>query len=260
MLVLTPPRTERLVLHDVAVLPDRLVLRLENGGSLELTLKVTVPDTAITSGQGRSVGRRTGSRNADRDQQIVEAFEQGATLDAIGQRFDLTRERVRQIVTRAGAKRRYRNVFDRFVSDHGTAIDEAFDTLRHPAAVAGQLGLPESKVRSYLLEREGETLPLRATRRRQYSDDQLVEALRKAGGEIGQLSAKKYGEWRNARAAAGERVPSQVLSFSDLVAGGEHCRRQMSSRDVPLDARTGGVGIRRVASRPFGPSSLDAQS
>src|SRR5262249_15200527 len=110
------PLPERLVLHDIAVLRDRLVLRLENRGSLELTLRVAIPDSPVTSEQRRSIRSRKGSRNPDRDRQIIEAYTGGAKLEEIGQRFGLTRQRVYQIVTRAHAERPYGNAFDRFVS------------------------------------------------------------------------------------------------------------------------------------------------
>src|SRR5262245_52488700 len=100
-------------------------------------------------------------RRRARNGLIGDLYTKGWTLQAIADLFGVTRERVRQIVGKAGARRPSRTAVERFALEHGTAIDATFSRMHNSDEVAKRLGLRPGSVRRYLKEagRLHESLP-----------------------------------------------------------------------------------------------------
>lgn len=167
-----------------------------------------------------------------RDARIIELREQGATLESIGAQFGLTRERVRQIVSRDGGApaglvrmRRRQAALDRV---------RAY-TSTHPgvdiADVASALGWSEAKVSSLLEPRERRLLRMASrTVSPVFSDAAVIDALRHAGELHGSpLSASAYDALVHAGRVSGPtsaRVVQRFQSWSKACSlAGVECGR-----------------------------------
>jgi transposase-like protein len=162
-----------------------------------------------------------------RDQRIVDAYLQGASLADIGREHGITRERVRQILAKHETSTRTRAdtvqmKYEAWVSTHGPDLDASFDASRSIAAVIE--AYPDfSKVwiRRYLNDRSWEQTPARRTNwSHRFSDDDLLAILRRCAVD-GRVtictynSAKRstdpstktiidrFGSWSEAARAAG---------------------------------------------------------
>jgi hypothetical protein len=153
-----------------------------------------------TAGQSR----RT-SPNADRNRQIVEMWATGATLAEVGERFGLTRERVRQLVNKAEAERettpmdlrraahaaRWIDFTDtygpkiRFLAAQCTSIDQIHGHLPDTSA---------ADIAEFLREHGIRCRGDRPVKRR-WSDDDVLTCLQVAFDELGPLTVKSYADW-----------------------------------------------------------------
>lgn len=145
------------------------------------------------------------SRNAERaarDQQIVALRDEGVTLEEIGQKFGITRERARQIVEKAngtGAEElRARRRQQRDEADRALAAVIRQDILDHPgsrkADVAERLGL-DARTVSRLLPADVAALVVEDNRNagvRTWTDEAILDAMRSAATYEYPLSGSAY--------------------------------------------------------------------
>lgn len=186
----------------------------------------------------------------ERARRMYELYANGATLETVGQRYGVTRERVRQIFRDADlptislAERRRRESEQR-----GGEIVAKFRELRDRRGVADALCLPKAAVDDVLRQR----LPAAEMRKRprydkKYSNDELIAMLREAsealGGVLtkedfecyacgktlgdgrawptGQTHMHRFGGWRKSLEAAGLRAnPSSAIAGQTLFNEGQ---------------------------------------
>lgn len=184
------------------------------------------------------VGEKSGTERASEMHQM---YADGATLEEVGRRYGMTRERVRQVFRAAGlpnislADRRRREIQRR--TDE---ILRAFDELKDLRAVAKSLDMPIAVVEE-VLRRELPAGRLRKPTKhgKKYSDEELVWMLREVSSELGGVLSKdafeacargrrlqdgrpwptaqthmlRFGSWRRSLEAAGLRAnPSSPIS------------------------------------------------
>lgn len=136
-----------------------------------------------------------------RNQAVVDAYLGGAPMAAVGAQFDITRERVRQILADAGVPSRTLSetnqlAYEAWVAEHGPALDAAFDERRSiQGVVAAHPGLRAAWVRRYLADRAHEQVLVRPPKQRRYRHDGLVAALRRAAVD-GHLTMGRYQQVR----------------------------------------------------------------
>lgn len=139
--------------------------------------------------------------------EMMEMYSQGHTLDEIGACFDLTRERVRQILTSTFGdyrsavpqelihERSLRRLAKRTAEwdeKYGPEVTRLFSEGKSDSAIAEVLGVARTRVTDYR-SRKG----LRHTRSQDWSDDDLLNALRIAEKESGEgLTIARYNAWR----------------------------------------------------------------
>lgn len=178
---------------------------------------------------------------AKRAQQMYELYARGATLAGVGERYGLTRERVRQIFHAAGlSKISAADRRRRIQEERADEIVKKFSELHSSDAVAKGLSLPKVSVEEVLRQR----VPASALRKRpeyakKYTDDELIGMVREASCALGGVLAKtsfeayargrvlddgrpwptaqthmlRFGTWRRALEAAGLRSnPSSPIA------------------------------------------------
>ncbi|HEY1457235.1 MAG TPA: sigma factor-like helix-turn-helix DNA-binding protein [Solirubrobacteraceae bacterium] len=144
---------------------------------------------------------------------MYELYEQGATLQEVGDEFGITRERVRQVFGKAGLETRsltqaalIRRETDRERSEE---IVESFLRLKSPRLTARELEIAENTVRSVLREQlsSGEYRVIaRKQPKQNYSDQELIAFLREAsaaGPTV--MTALAYGDYARSRRTADGR-------------------------------------------------------
>jgi len=157
--------------------------------------------------------RRQDSRVAD----MVRLRDEGATLDEIGKAYDLTRERVRQLLKSAGhtgaiARENVAAKRERAAQERLADVLAAYRRGDSTAEIAQQLDLHPAAVRDLLkvsvTPRDGAAR--RGTRRnwhqQHYSDDDLVDAVREVAERYGRTPTTEEYE----RAAAGGMLPTEL--------------------------------------------------
>jgi hypothetical protein len=138
-------------------------------------------------------------------------YQDGATLKVVGERYGVTRERVRQLFNKAGlatrsrqeASERNRDTIRRRIEEHRKQIVQGFLDTRNLDAVAAQHDVSISTVKAILKE----ALPSHEYRAltykpwpKQYTDDELIAFLRQAGAaQDGILSLASYRRFAGAR-------------------------------------------------------------
>jgi hypothetical protein len=174
---------------------------------------------------------------------MVALYQSGCTLQAIGDQFTISRERVRQVLLHAGydmaalradASRARRG---RIVDECGPQIELLLSSGREPREVASVLGVPADLVQGidslhprYRVRRRS----LRVNPQAKYTGDEVLECLRLANSAIGgvmttaeyaaeaagrvlsdgrpwpgpQTAMLRFGTWRSAMTAAG--LPSNA--------------------------------------------------
>ena len=148
----------------------------------------------------------------DHDPRVSEMhdlYAQGATLAQVGDRYGLSRERIRQLFAATGLPTRTlaetAEMNRRKARERGTEVVAAYRKLEDIRAVAEQLGVPQSIVREIVREERArqptrESARRRKPSRRRFSDQELLDALRAAHAELGGvLSVGMYGTWARGR-------------------------------------------------------------
>lgn len=172
----------------------------------------------INDGRARGVVTRKGriqeSTSPARIAAIVERYQSGATLEVIGEEFGVTRERIRQILDRAGVDRRSRSSYfdaeyEQFVATHAATITTSFDVLRSISGViAAHPDLSPASIRRYLQPRINEVVKANP-QDKVWSDDALLDVLRAAAAGRTSLTIPQYNRWRDSGVRIdGKRPPT----------------------------------------------------
>jgi Homing endonuclease associated repeat/Sigma-70, region 4 len=146
-----------------------------------------------------------------RVQEMYALYQDGATLEEVGKRYEITRERVRQLFNKAGlatrsrkeASERKRDTVTRRIEEHRKQIVQGFLDTRNLDAAAAEHDLPVSAVKAILKE----ALPSHEYRAltykpwpKQYTNDELISFLRQAGAaQDGILSLASYRRFAGTR-------------------------------------------------------------
>ncbi len=160
-----------------------------------------------------------------RVREMYALYETGATLKEVGERYGITRERVRQVFDEASlrtrssaqAKRLKRQATSQtlslYIDKHRRNITQTFRDGRNMAAIAEEHDLPILTIRRILKQ----ALPAHEYRaithkpsRKQYTDDELVRFLREASAaREGILTIASYEDYTSARRnTKGRRHPT----------------------------------------------------
>ncbi|MFC0674942.1 homing endonuclease associated repeat-containing protein [Brachybacterium hainanense] len=152
----------------------------------------------------------------ERARTCVRCYAMGATLQELGDRFGVTRERIRQIITKhtpwstTDIGRTLRGMREAREREHREAV-QAW-SLAHPGDTpesgARRLGMTEDQVRELLGSRRTNHLaprarPVSAVRR---SDEQILEDLRTFHRETGQRTASAFAAWAKQRGVPGNQT------------------------------------------------------
>jgi Homing endonuclease associated repeat/Sigma-70, region 4 len=160
-----------------------------------------------------------------RVERMAGAYAAGATLQAIGDEYSLSRERVRQILRDAGydldaLKAKARTARRRRISrEHGPAIREMLSSGRSPSEVAGALGVALDLVKRIDASDPSYARARRVVRRKAYSlkymDDELLDCLREANSALGGiLTTAAYDEYARGRTLGdGRPWPTHQTAF-----------------------------------------------
>lgn len=154
-----------------------------------------------------------------REDEMVAMHESGMSLRRIGMKFNLTGERVRQILQARGVNTERRPVSDR-TEDLDTRIRQMIDSGRADnrqytaAEIAAALGSTTTRVsaRVRALDLSGWVVyPMANQKKRTYSDEDILSALRRTSEALSttRLSAKAYAAYR--RMNPDEDLPSESL-------------------------------------------------
>lgn len=187
------------------------------GYSIERSERTT-PELARESPPSTAAGSGRAVWSDARRDAMVTLRQEGATLEEVGERFGITRERVRQILgpdapsaKAAGAARRRRS--SEAVEPHAGELLAEFRSGRDPGTRARELGLSAQAVRDLIearatpadrAERKLSQSRLRGAGSRTYSDGQLTLAIHRVAVRTG--GTPSSGEY--ARHAAEEGLPS----------------------------------------------------
>lgn len=141
-------------------------------------------------------------------------YSDGSTLEEVGARFHLSRQRVQQVFQEAGLPTRslaetqeLRHA--RIVRERSAEIRDAFSATRDIAAVAEQLGLSKAVVRE-IVERHFPPSARRPRKQRPrqplYAPDELIPLLHEAAAAVpGRLTAASYERYAEGRSLADGR-------------------------------------------------------
>lgn len=200
----------------------KIIADYNNGVEIDVILKehnITAATVYTVLRNARANGivtihRKRGRRlhcNPARDAAIIAAYQDGNTLEAIGQMHGLTRERIRQIIKRSGIATHRHSVvaYQRWADGHGERINETFDITRSIArTIALHPEAPASWVRRLLRPRAHESHSGRTANPSWTSEDMLA-ALR-AAATNGVITTTAYSRWRRDGGTIDDRVGPAV--------------------------------------------------
>lgn len=149
------------------------------------------------------VPRPSARRLEGRTQQMYAAYSEGLSLEEVGRRFGVTRERVRQIFGEAGLPTRSNAEThalrrQRLIHEKGDAIRKAFLASGDIESVAQELGVPHAATKAIVRELvpEADLFRRRGPSRRRYETDELLRYLREAHeaceGRFGEDAYRSY--------------------------------------------------------------------
>jgi Mor family transcriptional regulator len=155
----------------------------------------------------RQVGRRP--TNQERNAEIVSLYKEGRTLEAIGGQYNLSRERVRQIVKRSGIETYGKSVsaYRRWVSTQGEEVNATFTRTRSVAdTIAAHPEVPHAWVKRLLRPRHHESIRGRRPSPKIWEDQSIFAALHAASRD-GIVTAASYSRWRREGNTIDGRTP-----------------------------------------------------
>lgn len=190
----------------------------------------------------------TRRQRADR---MAALYATGATLDEVGREFNLTRERIRQILVKHGndmdrlKQESMRARRARVTNENESAIRELLAAGHSPSTVAGTLRVPLRAVQEIDL---GQPELARARRLRPskgspvYADEELLECLRIANGELGGvMTSVEYNELGSGRRLADGRAwPGRQTAMSRFGSW----RRALEAAGLPANPSSPMAGRR----------------
>lgn len=164
--------------------------------------------------EGAPIPNRTrGARkiHGDRNVVIVDRYQSGETLEAIGNDYGLSRERIRQIIRKHGVATYNRNrsvvAYRAWVDTHGDEINATFSATRSiNATCAAHPEVPTAWVRRFLRPRAGESIHGRTAVAKVWTDEGIFTALRAAAVD-GIVTTTGYARWRRSGATIDGRIP-----------------------------------------------------
>lgn len=140
-----------------------------------------------------------------------EMYGRGATLQEIGDRIGLTKERVRQLIDQYGIEKRTRaqRLYAASFPARAEEVEALFLELRSDAEVAAATGIPLASVKQFVNSVIPDPGVLRRKKRQRfvrYTDEEFVECLRSGERALGApLSHAAYAEWTRGRTLADGR-------------------------------------------------------
>lgn len=155
----------------------------------------------------------------NRDERMAEMYLAGSTLTSIGDYFDLTRERVRQILKKNGVVRRSAAEHavasrERSIGQYAAQIDALFDEMRSIPKVVNEMkryGVPARWVEQHLHPRRNECLRTHVVPQI-WTNDAILEVLREASQGKGTVTIPSYQKWRKEGALVnGKRPPTHSI-------------------------------------------------
>jgi hypothetical protein len=175
--------------------------------------------------------------------EMMEMYSEGQTLDEIGEHYEVTRERVRQILTSTFGdyrtavpdemrhERALRRLAERTAEwdeEYAEAITDLFNQGNGDAQIADALDIPRTKVTEFRSRRG-----MRHTRGVDWTDDDIFGALQRSYREIGQgLTIARYSEWRD------EIGPKKVPSYLTVLIRFESFEAACDAAKVPYVGRS----------------------
>lgn len=176
--------------------------------------------------QSAIAGQTKFARLADRDRRILEMRAAGHTLQEIGDAVGLTRERVRQLISKSGGpsteelrkkKAQKRIVAERALRERMRAfIQERGATTFQE--IASDLGLSEAQVRRlFPRELRARIIPDEVAHPKEWSDDQICDALRTAATFEFPLTTATYHDLVRKGAVEGPSVPLVYRRYGSWV-------------------------------------------
>jgi predicted transcriptional regulator len=193
----------------------------------------------------------TTSIGADRAAAIFAAYSSGATLQEVGERYGISRERVRKILKAHGYPVRsvkeaaaLRRASERVMAPQITAL---CSELGEPREVADRLGVSYVTVREVIrLNDVGDLQPASAQRRKLrktqklYTNEELLECLKMASGQLGGvLTASAYSEFIRDRALSDGRPWPSHQALQLRFGSWREALRQAGLRANPASAIAG---------------------
>lgn len=149
-----------------------------------------------------------------RDEMMAAMYVAGKTLQEIGDANGVTRERVRQVLSKQGVSRRKpldqaRRTHNASVEANRETILRLFQNTRNVKETIAVLsgGISARVVREVLAPVAHTQVLTRKGSDKDFSDDQISAAIIEAE-QLGFTSVISYGAWREAQAQKGRRVPS----------------------------------------------------
>lgn len=176
-------------------------------------------------------GRRPDS-NRQRDSLIIDAYQTGLTLDAIGRVHGISRERVRQIIKKSGIPTHSRAVaaYQRWADEHGDQINETFEQTRSISrTIAAHPEAPASWIRRILRPRAHEAVLSGRTSNKIWSDTEILDALRAAAID-GTVTTSTYTRWRQSGTTINHRTPPTVTLIVWRFGSWQHAVEQAGLR------------------------------
>ena len=172
---------------------------------------------------------KTSSERADRAKKMLEFRETGATLEEVGDRFGLTRERARQILKEMNAPSPSELAARKRVAkesrDNEVLVEVEEDLRVHPATTVEETALRlgiEPKVLRALLPVEIKFRFLsrtpKKTHTRRWSRYEIIEAIQQAGTMEFPLSSNAYANLLEQRLVSGPSVPRIWQEFGSWSA------------------------------------------
>lgn len=162
--------------------------------------------------EGAPIAARTrGARKnqTDRNALIVDRYRSGETLEAIGNDYGLSRERIRQIVRKHGVETYNRSVlaYRTWVDSNGEQVNATFSATRSiNATCAAHPEVPAAWVRRLLRPRAHESVHGRSAVAKVWTDNEIFAALRSASIN-GVVTTTGYARWRRSGATVEGRTP-----------------------------------------------------
>jgi Mor family transcriptional regulator len=167
--------------------------------------------------QGRDAGvvtrtpRSRGSDNEARDREIADLYMTGKSMEELGSKWDLTRERVRQILSKQEITSRTiadyaAEAYKVWVSTHGIEVTEVFNQTRSIATVIERFPqFSAAWIRRFLADRRHETVRTHEVARF-WTEERITRSLRLAATD-GILTIPRYQKWRTSGVVIDERIP-----------------------------------------------------